>query len=152
MRWPLNTGENALSATKIGQPTTPRSPNFGDEAIISTSNMWPAGTKVVCIDDHFPAWAKQMYAALPKAGNTYTIRGSTVGVGYGAGFSDRQEGEIAVYLREIVNPKSGKAPFREWGFKAERFRPLEEDLDTNVEERPESEPAEAEKELVPAGL
>ena len=82
--------------------------------------MWPAGTKVVCIDDHFPAWAKQMYAALPKAGNTYTIRGSTVGVGYGPGFSDRQEGEIAVYLREIVNPKSGKAPFREWGFKAER--------------------------------
>ena len=111
--------------------------------------MWPAGTKVVCIDDHFPAWAKQMYAALPKAGNTYTIRGSTVGVGYGPGFSDRQEGEIAVYLREIVNPKSGKAPFREWGFKAERFKPLEEDLDTNVEERPEAEPAEAEKELVP---
>ena len=100
----------------------------------------------MCIDDHFPAWAKQMYAALPKAGNTYTIRGSTVGVGYGAGFSDRQEGEIAVYLREIVNPKSGKAPFREWGFKAERFRPLEEDLDTMVERRPEAEPAK--KELV----
>ena len=111
--------------------------------------MWPAGTKVVCIDDHFPAWAKQMYAALPKAGNTYTIRGSTVGVGYGPGFSDRQEGEIAVYLREIVNPKSGKAPFREWGFKAERFRPLEEDLDMNTEWKPEEEPAENEKELVP---
>ena len=110
--------------------------------------MWAAGTKVVCIDDHFPPWAKQMYAALPKAGNTYTIRGSTVGVGYGPGFSDRQEGEIAVYLREIVNPKSGKAPFREWGFKAERFKPLDADLDKNIEERPEAEPAESEKELV----
>lgn len=85
-----------------------------------------------------------MYAALPKAGNTYTIRGTTVGVGYGPGFSDRQEGEIAVYLMEIVNPKSGKAPFREWGFKAERFRPLEEDVDTNTEHEPAHEPAKRE--------
>src|SRR4051812_26538987 len=108
--------------------------------------MWPAGTKVVCIDDHFPPWAKQMYAALPKEGNTYTIRGSTVGVSYGMGFADRQEGEIAVYLREIVNPKSRKAPHREWGFKAERFKPLDEDWETNVEEKPEF--ATTEKELV----
>jgi hypothetical protein len=106
--------------------------------------MWPSGTKVVCIDDKFPAWAKQMYAALPKAGNTYTIRGSTVGVSFGPGFSDRQEGEIAVYLREIVNPKSSKAPFREWGFRAERFRPLEEDVTTNTEYEPQHVPAEME--------
>lgn len=39
---------------------------------------------------------------------------------------DAKTPEVAVYLQEIVNPKSRKAPFREWGFKIERFRPLQE--------------------------
>ena len=37
-----------------------------------------------------------------------------------------EEGEVCVLLVGLHNPRSSKAPFPERGFKAERFRPLEE--------------------------
>ena len=32
------------------------------------------GSKVVCVDDVFPAWARASYTALPVKGVTYTVR------------------------------------------------------------------------------
>jgi hypothetical protein len=86
--------------------------------------MFTNGQKVVCIDDKFPEWVKQLYTALPKEGQVYVVRGSTVGVSYTP--HGRQEGEIAIYLIGIKNPTSNQPPFRERGFNAERFRPLDE--------------------------
>lgn len=83
--------------------------------------MFTNGQKVVCIDGKFPESLKWYYNEFPKEGSVYVIRGMTVGIGLNG-----QEGEIAVYLIGITNPRSEKAPHRERGFNAERFRPLEE--------------------------
>jgi len=94
--------------------------------------MFITGQKVVCVDDRFPLGIQKFYTALPKKDVVYVVRGTTVGVGL-----DGTEGEICVYLVGLVNPCSNTPPHRERGFKAERFRPLEE-LDTReVEEEPE---------------
>ena len=85
------------------------------------------GQKVCCIDDSFPASVSVLYTALPKKGQVYVIRAVQVGVG----LEPRVEGEVCVYLVGLVNPKSLKAPFRERGFKAERFRPLDEIKEQN---------------------
>lgn len=79
------------------------------------------GQKVVCVDDSFPAGIEKFYVALPKKGVTYVIRGVELGVGF-----DLNEGEICVTLVGLHNPKSNVPPFPERGFKAERFRPLDE--------------------------
>lgn len=79
------------------------------------------GQKVVCVNGKFDESIKRFYSALPVEGVTYEIRGSTVGI------SPRgEEGELCVYLVGLVNPCSEVAPFRERGFNAERFAPLEE--------------------------
>ena len=94
--------------------------------------MFITGQKVVCVDDRFPLGIQKFYTALPKKDVVYVVRGTTVGVGL-----DGTEGEICVYLVGLVNPCSNTPPHRERGFKAERFRPLEE-LDTReVEQEPE---------------
>ncbi len=94
--------------------------------------MFTTGQKVVCIDDKFPLDILQYYVALPKEGVVYVVRGTTVGIS-----PDGQEGEIAVYLIGLNNPKSSKPPFRERGFKAERFRPLDELKDKTHQDQPE---------------
>jgi hypothetical protein len=103
--------------------------------------MFSTGQKVVCVDDKFPAWVKKLYTALPVEGVTYVVRGSTVGVSFSPAFS---EGEICVYLIGLVNPKSFKAPFREFGFKAERFRPLDELQGRQEEHELQSDPLQVE--------
>jgi hypothetical protein len=80
-----------------------------------------SGQKVVCIDDKFPIGIEKFYTALPKAGIVYVIRDVCLGVNWKA-----EPGEISVTLLGLHNPKSNKPPFPERGFKAERFRPLEE--------------------------
>jgi hypothetical protein len=83
--------------------------------------MFITGQKVVCIDGKFDPCIAKFYTSLPIENVVYVVRGTTVGL------SPRgEEGEIAVYLVGIVNPRSNKPPFPERGFKAERFRPLEE--------------------------
>lgn len=82
--------------------------------------MFITGQQVVCIDDTFSAWAKQHYAALPKEGTVYTVRGIS------PANDEKLNDDLAVYLVGLHNPASNVAPFREWGFKPERFRPLEE--------------------------
>lgn len=79
------------------------------------------GSKVVCIDDKFPLGIEKFYTALPKAGVVYVIREMSVGVSL-----QGEEGEICVLLVGLNNPRSSTPPFPERGFKAERFRPLDE--------------------------
>jgi hypothetical protein len=101
--------------------------------------MFVTGQKVVCVDDRFPLGIQKFYSALPKKDVVYVVRGTTVGVGL-----DGTEGEICVYLIGLVNPCSSKPPHRERGFKADRFRPLDELKDRNVEQKPEKAGAYAE--------
>lgn len=99
------------------------------------------GSKVVCIDDVFPDWVHRFYIELPVKGSTYTIREMSVGRGH-LGYidkdgkpiinraSDLSGGEVRVLLEELHN---GPDPFcvqRELGFKAERFRLIEEQEST----------------------
>jgi len=88
------------------------------------------GSKVVCIDDTFPTQVLNFYTDLPKKGKIYTIRTIEVGIGLNG-----QEGEIAVTLKEIVNPASKMPPHRERGFLQERFAELEPDKEAeNIKE------------------
>lgn len=79
------------------------------------------GQKVTCINDSFTDWIKVLYDELPVKGVTYTIRSIGVGVNhYG------EPGEICVYLNELKNPLMGRSPHPEFGFNADRFRPIDE--------------------------
>jgi len=94
-----------------------------------------SGQKVVCIDDKFPLGIEKFYVALPKKDVTYVVRDVSLGVNF-----QGQEGEIAITLVGLHNPKSTTPPFPERGFKAERFRPLEDDRlsESALAERPET--------------
>lgn len=86
------------------------------------------GQKVVCIDDYFPGPVKKLYTALPVKGQTYVIR--TVYSARGIAFPSKPgmgDGEIGVLLVGLINPPDPKSKYgQELGFKADRFRPLEE--------------------------
>jgi hypothetical protein len=84
--------------------------------------------KVVCVDDVFPEAIKKFYWKLPVKGVTYTIRDLVPGVDIGG-----EGGEMCVYLVELINPCSDMPPYPERGFKAERFRPLETDTETDYQ-------------------
>ncbi len=83
--------------------------------------MFLTGQKVVCIDGQFHEATKAIYTALPVQDVVYVVRGMAPGVSVRL-----EEGELAVYLVGLHNPCSSVPPHRERGFKAERFRPLEE--------------------------
>lgn len=87
-----------------------------------------SGTKVVCVDDRFPPEIFIYYTNLPIKDNVYTIRDVEVGVGING-----EAGEIAVTLVEISNPVSKVPPHRERGFKVERFRELEPEVEVEEE-------------------
>jgi hypothetical protein len=87
-----------------------------------------SGTKVVCVDDRFPAEIFIYYTNLPIKDKIYTIRDVEVGVGING-----EAGEIAVTLVEISNPVSKVPPHRERGFKVERFRELEPPVEVEEE-------------------
>lgn len=87
-----------------------------------------SGTKVVCVDDRFPPEILIYYTNLPEKNKVYTIRDVEVGVGING-----ETGEIAVTLAEISNPVSEVPPHRERGFKVERFRELEPEVEVEEE-------------------
>jgi hypothetical protein len=97
--------------------------------------MFNKGQKVVCIDDKFPLGVMELFVAFPKEGKVYTIREVRA--------IDMPENEkrglppveIRVLLQEIVNPKDTDTGL-ERGFRADRFRPLEELTEERVEEEP----------------
>lgn len=103
------------------------------------------GSKVVCVDDSFPDWAKQMYEALPVKDETYTIREMSIGRAH-PGFigkdgkpiinaaSDLYGGEVRVLLEELHNGPDPMCVQRELGFKAERFRLIEEATSSHAKE------------------
>lgn len=82
--------------------------------------MFVTGQKVICIDGKFEPEVLPFYVALPREGGIYVVRGL-------APANDiRMNDELAVYLIGVHNPCSNVAPFRERGFKADRFRALQE--------------------------
>ena len=87
--------------------------------------MFLPGQKVVCVNDVFPEGVKRYYFKLPISGVTYTVRDLIPGIDIAC-----EAGEMCVYLVELINPCSDKPPYPERGFKAERFRPLEIDTET----------------------
>jgi hypothetical protein len=87
-----------------------------------------SGTKVICVDDRFPLEILIYYTNLPLKDKVYTVRDVEVGVGL-----DGEAGEIAVTLVEIANPNSKVFPYRERGFKIERFRELEPEIEVAEE-------------------
>jgi len=87
-----------------------------------------SGTKVICVDDRFPPEIFIYYTNLPIKDKVYTIRDVEVGVGING-----EAGEIAVTLAEISNPVSSTPPHRERGFKVERFRELEPEVEVAEE-------------------
>lgn len=87
-----------------------------------------SGTKVICVDDRFPPEILIYYTNLPLKDKVYTIRDVEVGIGLNG-----EAGEIAVTLVELANPVSEVPPHRERGFKVERFRELEPEVEVAEE-------------------
>ena len=87
-----------------------------------------SGTKVICVHDRFPPEILIYYTNLPLKDKVYTIRDVEVGIGLNG-----EAGEIAVTLVELANPVSEVPPHRERGFKVERFRELEPEVEVAEE-------------------
>ena len=78
------------------------------------------GDKVVCVDDKFPPDISKLYTALPVKDTTYVVRDIRLGINL------TMEGDVSVLLIGLVNPKADSKAGLERGFRADRFRPLEE--------------------------
>ena len=78
------------------------------------------GDKVVCVDDQFPPDISKLYTALPVKDVTYVVRDIRLGINL------TLEGDVSVLLIGLVNPKADSKSALERGFRADRFRPLEE--------------------------
>jgi hypothetical protein len=100
--------------------------------------MFQNGQRVVCIDDQFDPWVYDLYTALPRRNKIYTVRAM------GAGRSNPTfaltadakltisgaDFDILLLLVELNNPDDPHSSIQqELGFRAERFAPLQEDLD-----------------------
>ena len=96
------------------------------------------GDKVVCVDDKFPPDISKLYDALPVKDTTYVVRDIRLGINL------TLEGDVSVLLIGLVNPKADSKANLERGFRADRFRPLEELRN----EKKESSTVEEKKELV----
>ncbi len=102
------------------------------------------GSKVVCVDDVFPTWARATYTALPVKGVVYTVRSMSPGRGKPLHIVDGKpvkngagdaHPEIYLLVEELRNPPDPFCAGAELGFKAERFAPMEEaENEATVEE------------------
>lgn len=99
--------------------------------------MFHTGQRVVCVDDAFDPWVYDLYQALPRKNDIYTVR--ALGIGRSnpqfALDEDAQlrvlgaDPDLLVLLEELHNPDDPHSTIQqELGFRAERFSPLEEDL------------------------
>jgi hypothetical protein len=95
------------------------------------------GDKVVCVDDKFPPDIGKLYDALPAKDTTYVVRDIRLGINL------TLEGDVSVLLVGLVNPKADSKAGLERGFRADRFRPLQE----LREKQTASNAAEEKKEL-----
>lgn len=96
------------------------------------------GDKVVCVDDKFPPDIGKLYNALPVKDSTYVVRDIRIGINL------TMEGDISVLLIGLVNPKADSKAGLERGFRADRFKPLQE----LREKQSATNAAEEKKELV----
>jgi hypothetical protein len=94
------------------------------------------GDKVVCVDDKFPPDISKLYDALPVKDSTYVVRDIRLGINL------IMEGDVSVLLIGLVNPKADSKAGLERGFRADRFRPLEELRNEQKAGRPEEEKRE----------
>ena len=78
------------------------------------------GDKVVCVDDKFPPDIGKLYDALPVKDTTYVVRDIRLGINL------TRAGDVSVLLVGLVNPKAESRAGLERGFRADRFRPLQE--------------------------
>ena len=83
------------------------------------------GDKVVCVDDKFPPDIGKLYDALPVKDSTYVVRDIRLGINL------TLEGDVSILLIGLVNPKAESKANLERGFRADRFRPLEEIQEEN---------------------
>ncbi|MFH1500262.1 MAG: hypothetical protein ABII82_20850 [Verrucomicrobiota bacterium] len=90
------------------------------------------GQKVVCINDTFPDFVRAIYKQLPTKGVTYVIR--EVFLGREKVVKGGDTATVGLLLQELHNPPD---PFhqgqQELGFSSERFAPLEELPDEELE-------------------
>ena len=90
------------------------------------------GQKVVCINDSFSQFVQAIYKELPVKNRTYTIR--EVFVGREKIVKSNDHATVGLLLEELNNPED---PFhagkQELGFSSERFAPLEELPDNEIE-------------------
>jgi hypothetical protein len=94
------------------------------------------GDKVVCVDDKFPPDISKLYDALPVKDTTYVVRDIRLGINL------TLEGDVSVLLIGLVNPKADSKAGLERGFRADRFRPLDELLNQQKVGEPEEEKKE----------
>jgi hypothetical protein len=91
------------------------------------------GQKVVCINDTFTAAIRALYQQLPVKDNIYTVR--EVFLGREKIVKAGDSATVGLLLEELKNPTD---PFhqgeQELGFSSERFAPLNELPDEQVEE------------------
>ena len=104
--------------------------------------MYQNGQRIVCIDDSFDPWVFDLYQSLPKKNSIYTVRTVKSGrsnpqfvVDVDANLSiGGAEFDILVLLEECINGDDPHSNIKqELGFRAERFAPLQEDLEENEE-------------------
>src|SRR5476649_118640 len=94
------------------------------------------GDKVVCVDDKFPPDIGKLYDALPVEDTTYVVRDIRLGINL------TLEGDVSVLLIGLVNPKAESKANLERGFRADRFRPLEELRNEKTASQPQGEKKE----------
>jgi hypothetical protein len=94
------------------------------------------GDKVVCVDDKFPPDISTLYTALPVKDSTYVVRDIRLGINL------TMEGDVSVLLIGLVNPKADSVAGLERGFRADRFRPLEELRNEQKASKPDEEKKE----------
>jgi len=83
--------------------------------------MFEPGKTVVCVDDRFPPAVTSYMKALPRKGDTYTVRDIIPAQGW------KGDETCAVLLVELVNPPAPHKPeWGECGFSPHRFREVEE--------------------------
>lgn len=94
------------------------------------------GDKVVCVNDKFPPDISKLYEALPVKDSTYVVRDIRLGINL------TLEGDVSVLLIGLVNPKADSKSALERGFRADRFRPLQELRDENAANQSKKEKKE----------
>ncbi len=104
--------------------------------------MFQNGQRVVCIDDKFEPWVFDLFKSLPRKDGVYTIRAMRMGRSNPNFAVDDDanlhitsaDPDIMVLLEELHNPDDPHSTVKqELGFRAERFAPMEEDLNENKE-------------------